>query len=33
MSDGPTVLVEARLLKADETFTTFVDEHGMPVNP
>ncbi|HET9661885.1 MAG TPA: hypothetical protein VFP05_16275 [Thermomicrobiales bacterium] len=32
-SDGQTVLVEARLLKAGETFTTFIDEHGMPVAP
>lgn len=30
-SDGPTVLWEARLLKIDEPFTTFIDEHGTPV--
>ncbi|MEJ7763253.1 MAG: hypothetical protein WKF80_10725 [Thermomicrobiales bacterium] len=30
-SDEPTVLWEARLLKADEPFTTFVDDRGTPV--
>jgi hypothetical protein len=30
-SDGPTVLWEARLLKTDEPFTTFVDAEGTPV--
>ena len=29
--DEPTVLWEARLLKADEPFTTFVDAQGTPV--
>ena len=32
-SDGQTVLVEARLLKADEPFTTFIDAQGTPVAP
>jgi hypothetical protein len=31
LSDGPTVLWEARLFKTDEPFTTFVDEQGTPV--
>jgi hypothetical protein len=31
-SDGPTVLWEARLLKTDEPFTTFVDAQGTPVS-
>lgn len=31
LSDGPTVLWEARLFKIDEPFTTFVDEQGTPV--
>ncbi|MEA2514067.1 MAG: hypothetical protein QOJ59_3554 [Thermomicrobiales bacterium] len=30
-SDGPTVLWEARLLKTDEPFTTFVDAQGTSV--
>ncbi len=31
LSDGPTVLWEARFFKTDGPFTTFVDEHGTPV--
>jgi hypothetical protein len=31
-SDGPTVLWEARLLKTDELFTTFVDAQGTPIS-
>jgi hypothetical protein len=30
-SDEPTVLFEARLLKIDEPFTTFIDAEGTPV--
>lgn len=33
MSDGPTVLMEARLIKTGETFTTFIDAEGTPVAP
>lgn len=32
-SDGQTVLVEARLIKIDEPFTTFIDAQGTPVAP
>jgi hypothetical protein len=32
-SDGETVLMEARLLKTDEPFTTFINEAGTPVAP
>ncbi len=31
LSDGPTVLWEARLFKTDEPFTVFVNEQGTPV--
>ena len=31
LSDGPTVLWEARLFTIDEPFTVFVDEQGTPV--
>ena len=30
-SDGPTVLLEARLLKTNEPFTTYLDDQGTPV--
>ena len=30
-SDGETVLVEARLVKTGEPFTTFIDAQGTPV--
>jgi len=32
-SDGETVLVEARLVKKGEPFTTFIDAQGTPVTP
>lgn len=32
-SDGPTVLIEARLVKTGETYTTFIDAEGSPVAP
>ncbi len=31
LSDGPTVLIEARLVKTDEQFTTFIDDQGNPI--
>ena len=32
-SDGQTVLIEARLVKTGEPFTTFIDAQGTPVAP
>lgn len=32
-SDGETVLIEARLVKTDEQFTTFINAEGTPVAP
>lgn len=32
-SDGETVLIEARLVKTGEQFTTFIDAGGNPVEP
>ena len=31
VGDEPTILWEARLLKTDEPFTTFIDAQGTPV--